>query len=199
MKAALILFVRNAVLGKVKTRIAKRVGEHEALMIYKNLLESTLNVALPVKGDKFIFYSDYIEEFDHVTFQFAKEKQEGEDLGLRMLNAFKKINMTHDKIILIGSDCPYISSPVLEEAFIALDDNEVVLGPAEDGGYYLIGMRRIVEEIFIGLPWSQSNLLDETVKILTALKIEYSLLKPLADIDTIEDWQQYQILKGTFK
>ena len=60
-------------------------------------------------------------------------------------------------------------------------------------------MRRIVEEIFIGLPWSQSNLLDETVKILTALKIEYSLLKPLADIDTIEDWQRFQILKGTFK
>jgi glycosyltransferase A (GT-A) superfamily protein (DUF2064 family) len=116
-----------------------------------------------------------------------------------MLNAFKKINLTYDKIILIGSDCPYISAPVLEEAFKALDDNEVVLGPAEDGGYYLIGMRRIVEEIFIGLPWSQSNLLDETVKILTALNIEYSLLKPLADIDTIEDWQRFQILKGTFK
>ncbi len=199
MKAALILFVRNAVLGKVKTRIANSVGDQEALAIYKKLLAFTLNVALPVEADKFVFYSDYIEEFDHVPAHYMKEKQEGEDLGIRMLNAFKKTNLTYDKIILIGSDCPYISSPVLEEAFKALDDNEVVLGPAEDGGYYLIGMRRIVEEIFIGLPWSQSNLLDETVKILTALKIEYSLLKPLADIDTIEDWQRFQILKGTFK
>ena len=118
----------------------------------------------------------------------TKFHQKGFDLGEKMQNSFKKgVFDGFEKIVLIGSDLPEISEKIINEAFEELDKNELVFGPAEDGGYYLIGMKKEHFFVFKNKPWSQENLLKETLKEVNKRGVSYSLLKELNDIDTFED------------
>ncbi|MEY8850148.1 TIGR04282 family arsenosugar biosynthesis glycosyltransferase [Psychroserpens sp. XS_ASV72] len=192
---ALMIFTRNPELGQCKTRLAKTIGDQAALDIYKHLLKHTAEVAKHVDADKHIFYSEMIIENDLWTKpHFFKQLQEGSDLGQRMQNAFDKLfDSGYKNIIIIGSDLMDLKANIIALAFENLQTNDVVIGPAEDGGYYLLGMKKRIPSIFKNKLWGTDSVLKDTLKDLQNLKIFQ--LKELNDIDTFEDLKPYHQLK----
>jgi len=182
----LIVFVKNIILGKVKTRLAKTIGDVGAFNIYYELFSITEKASQKVDVDRHIYFSDVIIpskwEGDN------KFVQEGEDLGIRMRNAFQNgFEEGYENVILIGSDLPNISKETIDTGFDALQNNDITFGPAEDGGYYLIGMSKMNTSIFENKPWSQSELLAVTLKQLKEQQQSVGFIKTLNDIDTFED------------
>ena len=185
-KNLLIIFVKNIILGKVKTRLAKTIGDAGAFRIYRELVAITKKQASNVKADRHIYFSDVIIPTGWE--QDEKFVQEGEDLGQKMKNAFQHgFNSGYEKIVLIGSDLPTISKEMIEHGFKDLETHDVVLGPASDGGYYLIGLSKMNTSVFNNKPWSQSSLLNVTLQQLSEQKRSISLLDTFNDIDTFED------------
>lgn len=186
---ALIIFVRNPELGKVKTRLAKGIGEEKALAVYKLLLSHTNEVTAPVNCQKFIFYTDVINPKDIWADQlYQKRNQQGNDLGERMKNAFQLLFAEgFKKTMIVGSDCYQLKTEMMEEAFLQLEENDVVLGPTFDGGYYLLAMKQPVLQIFQNKPWSTSEVTSQTIKDLKDLNLKYFLLEQLHDVDEAED------------
>jgi len=189
-KKLLIIFVKNIKLGKVKTRLAKTVGDDNAFKVYKALVEVTEKATSHLKVDKRIYFSDAI--IDEKWPNDYKAIQKGTDLGERMSHAFQDgFNDGYSEIVLIGSDLPNITKTVIHNGFRSLKQNNVVFGPAEDGGYYLVGMSKFHNCIFENKAWSTSNLLEATLADLKQEKIEVSLIETLNDIDIFEDLQAY--------
>jgi len=188
-KDALIVFVKNPLLGKVKTRLAQKIGLKNALRIYQKLLNHTLKIILPLTQDVIIYYSDEVIIDDMwAGRQFLKEKQTGIDLGDKMSNAFNHcFSKGYKKICIIGSDNLEITTEIIEQAFHVLNETDIVIGPAADGGYYLAGMKAQYSEIFKNKSWSTSRVLEETINDLKDQTLSYSLLKTLSDIDTYKD------------
>ena len=183
----ILIFTRNPELGKVKTRLAATIGDENALAIYIHLLEHTRKVVLETDFDKRILYSEEINTNDmwnnHL---FQKKLQFGKDLGVRMYNAFKEgFEDGYKKIVIIGSDLIALESKDIEEAIKELENHDVVIGPAEDGGYYLLGMKQIPDGIFQNKQWGTNTVLKDTLKDINKLK--YHLLQEKNDIDTFED------------
>jgi rSAM/selenodomain-associated transferase 1 len=137
------------------------------------------------------YFSDFIPET--VNTPIAKSfVQEGHDLGERMASAFAcSFELGMDKVVLIGTDCPSLQSEHLNQAFEALTHSDLVLGPATDGGYYLIGMKRRADYLFEGITWSTAEVLSQTLAVATAHGLHFTLLDELSDIDTQEDWECY--------
>lgn len=187
MKSALIVFQKNPVLRKVKTRLANKIGDEAALKVYEALVEITNQSVKNCRADSFIFFSDFIPNLPpNTSNQFRI--QSGADLGGRMRNAFQEVfEMGYDSICIIGSDCPLISGEVLDLAFNQLHTNDVILGPAKDGGYYLLGMKRLVPELFEGINWSTDGVQAETLEKAQNLSLSVSKLPEFYDIDTVED------------
>ena len=186
IKSLVIVFAKNQVEGTVKTRLARSIGNFAALEVYKELLKITEEATSELPVDTWIYYSN---EIDHSQWPQAEKRiQQGDDLGLRMKNAFNDaFSANYQQVVLIGSDLPDMSSTIILQAFDALSTHEAVFGPAEDGGYYLIGLNGIIDSLFINKPWSQPHLLKETLNELDRLKHSYVQLPFLNDIDTIED------------
>jgi len=191
--SALIIFQKNAIVGKVKTRLAATVGDERAFEIYNWLTSYTHQVAKGTKVDKFIFYSDFIPDeaaHEHPGYRF--EIQSGADLGERMQHAFSALfEDGYSNVVIIGTDCPDLKVSDLTNAFFILGQNDLVLGPARDGGYYLLGMRRFFPALFREIPWSTPRVLELTLDIADDLKLDYEFLKIHSDVDTFEDWQQF--------
>ena len=188
-KSALIIFVRNPVLGKVKTRIAATVGSEKALKIYKRLLEHTHSITQNIMIDKYIFYADYINHDDIWENEiYNKELQSGMELGERMKNAFGFLfEKGYNAVGIIGSDCYDLTEQTLSGAFGKLATTRVVIGPAKDGGYYFIGMSSFEPQLFDNKNWSSSTVLQQTVEQLNDLGIEHHQLITLSDVDERED------------
>lgn len=188
-KNLLLIFVKNPEKGTVKTRLAKTVGHEKALNTYLKLLDYTIEVAEKVEAKKQIWYSLFADNSDGLGGPgFEKKVQHGENLGIRMSAAFKQgFNDGFKKILIIGSDCPGISAEIIENGYDRLDRQDVVIGPSEDGGYYLIGSNKFIPEIFNEIPWSTENVYPETIRVLKNKSLSYSLLPVLNDIDTEED------------
>ena len=194
-KTLLIIFVKNIKLGKVKTRLAKTIGNEGAFQVYKHLVEITEKATDKLNSEKHIYFSDVIIE--EKWLKTSKFVQKGADLGEKMQNAFEKgFDDGFEKIILIGSDLPDISAKIIENGFAQLDNYEVVFGPAEDGGYYLVGMTKKHYSIFTDKQWSTENLLTATLTELKENQIGVSLLKTLNDIDTIDDLKKSSLNKA---
>lgn len=195
-KNLIIIFVRNPKLGKVKTRLAASIGAEMALKTYTLLLEHTAKVTHQVKSDKMVFYSENIEKNDLWTpYKCLKVKQSAGDLGKRMAHAFDQaFTMGYKKIIMIGSDVFSLRSKHLETAFSALQNHDVVLGPATDGGYFLLGLKRLIPSLFSNKKWGESSVLKATLGDLKNYNVQ--LIEPLNDIDTFEDLKKEpQLLK----
>ncbi len=195
MKEALIIFVRKPELGKVKTRIAASVGNEAALTIYKKLLQHTHQTTLPLSCDKFVFYADAIDDNDLWNDGYQKWLQADGVLGTGMKAAFTHLfEKGYNRICIIGSDCYELITTIIEQAFYLLSKHEIVLGPAKDGGYYLLGMRDSVKNIFTGIEWSTDKVLEQTLLHIQENKHSYLLLEELKDVDTIDDvpgeWKQ---------
>ena len=190
-KEVVLVFQKNEVLGKVKTRLASRMGDLRALEIYRHLIQSTYFVLEDVLAPVWTYYSDFIPET--INPPIAKSfVQEGQDLGERMANAFaRSFESGMEKVVLIGTDCPTLQSQHLNQAFEALTHSDLVLGPATDGGYYLIGMKRKADYLFEGISWSSAEVLSQTLAVASANGLDFTLLDELSDIDTQEDWERY--------
>ena len=190
-KNLLLVFTRNPALGKVKTRLAKTVGDKTALEIYTFLLERTRDIAAKVSADKAVYYSVKVRENDIWDASiFQKHQQVGEDLGIRMLHAFKNgFKAGYEKVMIIGSDLYDLTAETIENAFIALENNEVVIGPAEDGGYYLLGMNSLEEKIFKNKDWGTETVRKDTLEDLKDKKV--FLLGELNDVDVFEDIEHH--------
>jgi rSAM/selenodomain-associated transferase 1 len=192
MKAAnaLIVFVKNPVPGKVKTRLAASVGHEVATLIYKQLVSFTGKVASASGYPVHIYYSDFIPEKNYLIDPCASRRlQRGKDIGEKMANAIADQLLRHKKVVLIGSDCGEISSQILHHAFGRLSVADVVLGPARDGGYYLVGMKARYTSIFKGIEWSTPGVLNQTISNALHLGIDLALLAELGDVDTYKDWE----------
>lgn len=189
MKTALIIFVRNPVLGKVKTRLAASVGEQKALQVYQQLLLHTRDITIDLPCDRFVFYADFINEADIWSApEFNKRLQQGDDLGKRMQHAFEELFAAgFDKVAIIGSDCYQLTGDIIVDAFTTLQRADVVIGPAGDGGYYLLAMQQMIPEIFEEIPWSTPVVLSKTMAILQHRQYKTALLKELNDVDEEKD------------
>jgi len=171
MKSLLIVFAKNPILGKVKTRIAKTLGDKVALDIYKALLLKTKEEVA----------SDI---WDNIATE--KKVQKGKNLGERMYNAFSEgFKFGYNKICIIGTDLWDIKSEEINNAFTTLEKNEIVIGPANDGGYYLLGLKKLVKKIFQNKNWGESDVLSDTLNDLKENIIK--LLPPKNDIDFEKD------------
>ena len=189
IKELLLIFVKNPQKGNVKTRLAKTVGDNQALAVYQALLEHTHRITAPMDRPRQVWYSNTIDTNDcWEQGSFDKRQQSGDNLGERMQHAFQQ-SFNHDfqKVVLIGSDCAQLTQAVIDQAFTALDDNDVVIGPSEDGGYYLLGMRRFFGDLFAGIEWSTPTVFEETVGRVQSQGRSLELLPTLNDIDTEED------------
>ncbi|WP_242928683.1 TIGR04282 family arsenosugar biosynthesis glycosyltransferase [Pontibacter vulgaris] len=188
-KRLLLLFVRNPELGKVKTRLAATVGPETALEIYLHLLQHTRSVTEKLSVDKAVYYSDKVELQDMWPDKvYQKKLQPAGDLGEKMAAAFEKaFTEGYTSVVIIGSDCQQLTQEIIERAFEELKSHAVVIGPALDGGYYLLGMNRLYPELFRNKHWSTKQVFPETIEDLQRLHVNYTLLPHLSDVDYLED------------
>ena len=191
MKKKLVIFAKNPVEGQVKTRISNMIGTGKALQVYNYLFEQTLDAVsiLPENIEVTIFFSDNFEdELYNSKRPFNQQIQSGKDLGERMSNAFlEEFKSFIGKVCLIGTDIKGLDNIIIEEAFDYLEENDIVLGPASDGGYYLIGMKQYYPEIFRDIEMGKSSVLKETIERIKLSELKFTLLPILSDVDEFED------------
>ena len=199
---ALIIFVKNLIEGHVKTRLAKTLGNDAAMDIYKQLIKNTHDKIQSLEIDKIIFYSDFIEDDIWENDLFQKEIQEGNDLGERMKNAFKSLSAgqtgsftaRYKKVVIVGTDCPGINKHILSDAFLKLNNFDIVIGPATDGGYYLLGMKKEHSFLFQDIEWSTDKVFQQTIELCNRNHLSYFLLPKLSDIDEEKDLKHFENL-----
>lgn len=192
MKKALIIFVRHPEIGKVKTRLAATLGDDAAVFIYKKLLQHTLETSQVITADKFVFYAGALIEDDMWTGAgYFKMQQADGDLGLRMCAAVEAVLAKgYSKVCIIGSDCFELSPGIVEDAFTALEESDLVIGPANDGGYYLLGMKQLHSSLFQEKNWSTNSVLNDTLKTTGELNLTFTQLPLLNDVDEARDVPQ---------
>ena len=192
----LILFVRNPVLGKVKTRLAVSIGDEQALRVYKLLLNHTHTITAGLNCTKYVYYADDVISIDLWNKgNFKKAGQSGNDLGDRMFNAFQSaFNDGYLKVVIIGSDCYQLNTNLIIDAFESLSQNDAVIGPAEDGGYYLLGLTKLIPAIFSGKKWSSNSVCSDTIADLENMSLSYTRLPQLNDVDEAADLERSNIL-----
>lgn len=195
-KQALIVFLKAPEAGKVKTRLAADTGAEKALKVYETLISLTLQRARGfAKAQTFLFLAGKESWKPENSSGFKIRRQRGSDLGERMKNAFiQLLNEGFDSVCIIGSDCPEITVADLDSAFSALDAVDIVIGPARDGGYYLIGMKEDQTNVFDLEAWSHSDVLEETMRIIRKKKLSYAQLRQLSDLDDITDYNRMKHL-----
>lgn len=196
----LLVFSKAAVPGKVKTRLAKDIGDEAACEIHKLLVDRTLDTGSQSQfSDKELwctpdlsdpFLNDVAEPYG-----FSMRVQDGADLGERMSNALTDALKTHLWAVLVGTDCPALTACDLDEVSQALaSGTEVAIGPALDGGYYLIGLTEPVPELFSGVSWGQSSVLETTRHKVGQLGLSSKEFNEYRDIDYLKDILEYRDL-----
>ena len=195
---ALLVFAKTPKPGKVKTRLLAAVSAEVAAALHAACIADTLRLARKMRGcDAFLFGgggTSYFRKLVRERGIGARGRvlpQRGAELGARMENAFQKcFAMGYREVVVIGTDTPWMGVERVRRAFAVLKTSDVVIGPAEDGGYYLLGMRRMVKEIFRGIPWSTERVLELTLKKIAALKLRKRLLRRDFDLDRPEDLER---------
>ena len=181
-KNLIIILTKNPELGKGKSRLAATVGKENALVVFKELIKHTAFITQELECDKWVLFSDYLGDNDYFEDSiYTKGLQEGNDLGERMRNAFvKATDMSYDKVMMIGSDCYQLTKSELEKGFKILDSNDFVFGPAEDGGYYLIGTTTTFTKVFDNKTWSTKTVLYEAIRDVENADLSFGELATLS-------------------
>ena len=190
MPNTLLIFVKNPILGQVKSRLAADIGEEKALTVYRDLIEKTRKETVQLTDVRhLLYYSDFINKYDEWSSDFFEKRLQSKgDLGDKMQKAFQESN--DDKMIIIGSDCYDLQKEHIEKAFDKLNSIDIVIGPANDGGYYLLGMKKLYPELFEGVDWSTEKVLTQTLDKIKSLNLSVGFLEELVDLDTLRDLQQ---------
>lgn len=194
MKQALIIFAKNLISGQVKTRLAAAIGNDMAVKVYRGLLQYTASITSFLPVDKIVFYSNHVNKQDVWENEvFKKELQSGNDLGERMKNAFiYAFEQGNKEVAIIGTDCFELTPAIIMNGFAYLKNNDVVIGPANDGGYYLLAMKQTHCQLFCNIEWSTKNVLETTLEICSQLNLSFHQLPRLTDIDTVHDLNEEQ-------
>ncbi len=189
MKKALLIFAKNPTYGHVKTRLAVTIGNDLALAVYQHLLRYTSSITNDLPVEKIVFYSNAIEEHDTWNNEvYKKQVQSGHDLGERMQSAFiYAFEEGNKEVVIIGTDCLELTSAIIMNAFTGLKNNDVVIGPASDGGYYLLAMKQMHHQLFHNIKWSTNEVLKQTLAICKNENLLVYQLQELSDIDTEND------------
>ena len=195
----LIVFLKAPRAGTVKTRIAQTAGEQRALNIYTEMVERVLESVRDLPNVELRFAPD--DARDDVQpwrrEHWSAQPQGPGDLGERLQRAFADAFAGGaERVVIIGSDCPEVRAGDVRTAWKELRSHDVVVGPAIDGGYWLIGLRAPQPELFHGIPWSSEQVLGETLARAKSLKLRMQLLRILTDIDTEADWNAYVRERG---
>ncbi len=186
---ALIIFARKPELGKAKTRLAATVGNKKALEIYFRLLTHTKLITENLPCDKYVFLTH--EQDDNFWNGFNAEIQKDETLGEKMQHAFSLLfKKGYENVLIIGTDCPGITTEIVADGFKKLKTQDVVIGPAEDGGYYLLGMNKLQTDLFKDISWSSERVRQQTIDKLKKQNLTHSLLPTLNDVDEEKDVPQ---------
>jgi|GEM_PF-390446 len=196
MKNAIGIFCKFPEEGKVKTRLAEDIGDKKAVEVYKKLVQHSIDCCYSkAKFADLVVLFDPPEKFnDFIGWLSQKHyylEQAKGDLGARLEEASTALLSSHYHIALIGSDCYNLSEELLRRTFDLLEKKDLVIGPAEDGGYYLIAFKAHHKELFENIKWSTASVLESTLKKAKSLKLEYHLLPKLSDIDTLDDLKKY--------
>ncbi|GIW47976.1 MAG: hypothetical protein KatS3mg078_1853 [Deltaproteobacteria bacterium] len=200
-KQVLIVFLKYPEPGRVKTRLARDIGWKNASLIYSEIAQSVIGKVSKSSEYETLIFFDPPEKKEDVRRWLKNANlnllpQEGNPLGERMLNAFEKaFSLGAKSAVIIGTDCMEVSDKTVLEAFQALREVDAVLGPARDGGYYLLGVNRAFPWIFKDIKWSTSLVLSQTIKKIEEKKLRFKLLKTLTDIDTVRDLSKELLLK----
>ena len=190
----LVIMAKAPELGKVKTRLAASFGDEEALKIYKKLLNYTLRESNCALWESIVYFTGKADS-EVNTYDFSIATQTGENLGNRMDNAFKaEFKNGAERVAMIGTDCAGLTLGHIERAFGMLKLHDLVLGPANDGGYYLIAMNQPHSELFQNVPWSSEHVLEITKEIAEENHLSMGFLEELVDVDTESDLESYQWL-----
>ncbi|MDQ3388288.1 MAG: TIGR04282 family arsenosugar biosynthesis glycosyltransferase [Gemmatimonadota bacterium] len=188
---AVIVFVRAPRAGTVKTRLAASIGDEAALRVYRRLAERAVSEATASGAVVLVRFTpaDAGEELRKWLGDQPVFLPQGEgELGARMERAFTEAFAEgYSRVVIVGSDLPDLSAELLRRAFVALERAEAVVGPALDGGYYLLGLRESLPEIFRGVPWSTVEVLACTLRALGEQGITPVILETLGDVDEAED------------
>ena len=195
------VFCKAPILGLVKTRLAKSVGEERALQIYQELVKRTREALHPFGNVSWVYTPNNADSCARVKDwmdrpEWIMQPQSEGDLGERLLGGFDSALAKMRGAIAIGTDCPWINSNDIQTAIQTLESggaDQLVLGPATDGGYWLIGMNQLHPELFQNIPWSNDNTLEATIKRARELKLQIELLRKLSDVDNENDWNKWQI------
>lgn len=196
-KRAVIMFSRLPIVGEVKSRMSPHLTPPQAMELQRYFLMDLFEMLEPMKidCDLFLFYTgsqDIALFSDIVPKRYVCLEQKGKDLGERMCRAFKRIfDQGYENVILVGSDIPHLTRETLENAFSQLKIYDMVLGPTVDGGYYLIGMNQLDNEVFNGQNWGNSSVFENTKRTIKRLGYSVGLTKAYLDLDDIEDIRQY--------
>ena len=190
-----LVFCKNQIIGKVKSRLALKIGQKKAFLIYSELVDKTASIVNSLSSEVHVYYSDYIEEND--KFDSSKIKkfiQKGNNLGDRIINALNISFKNFSPVVVIGSDLWKLEISDIEDTFRILKNKNVVIGPSNDGGYYLIGMNYLDTKIFENKNWGQESVLNDTIRDIDD-KTKIHLLDEKTDIDTYDDLCQFPDLK----
>jgi rSAM/selenodomain-associated transferase 1 len=186
----LAVFLKAPRLGEVKTRLAAEIGDRHALRLYRVLAARTLTAVRAAGLEAIVWYSPPDArtemEFWLGAATWELRPQVAGDLGARLAAAASAVPRGHPWMA-IGADCPTLTAPVLREACTQLERAGLVIGPAHDGGYYLIGGRTPLPDIFTGMPWGTERVLAETRARLTRISAAWHELPTLRDVDTVDD------------
>lgn len=194
----LLLLAKYPQVGQVKTRLAQDVGNEAATEIYRELVEKIVDQCRSSDYQFHLHFSPKECEFDFKQWLPDLDRYEAQvagDLGMKLIHGFESsFSQGAQKVLTIGGDCPEVDHNLILEAFQTLENNDIVIGPAYDGGYYLIGMKKMIPELFQNIQWSTSKVFDQTKTKIQALGLSLNFLRILSDIDTQEDWLKLNLL-----
>jgi len=187
-EGALIIFQKKPESGKVKTRLAKTIGNKKAVEVYDYLLKHTHQQVARLDIAVFVYFEREVQPEFLLKRKYYGSLQSNGNLGNRMKNAFDEVmGKGYQSVLIIGTDCLEISPDLLRKALQALESNDLVIGPAHDGGYYLLGMNKLHPTLFEGMNWSTPTVFDDTMKAAAELGLKVEVLQRLSDIDVYED------------
>ncbi|MDY0292652.1 MAG: TIGR04282 family arsenosugar biosynthesis glycosyltransferase [Desulfuromonadaceae bacterium] len=201
-RCAVIVMTRYPEAGQVKTRLIETLGEHGAANLHKRMAEHTMSTLQPLHdietADLFVFFNggsnEQMQRWLGSSFEY--QPQQGSNLGEKMVNSFKHIfNTGYNRAVILGTDCPDIEGATVVQALKYLRSADLVLGPAEDGGYYLLGLNQTIPQLFEGIEWGSDRVLAQTTQQAKQQNLSIEYLHPLRDIDTPADLES---IRGTF-
>ena len=193
-KNLVIVFCKNFLHGQVKTRLANSIGDSCALKVYRLLVDKTISVLKGIEEDVVVFHSDFVPNNEDWSFTIHQKIQVGNDLGNRMKNAFKwGFKMNYKNICIVGTDLWNVEKNIFKKTFKSLKKHDIVFGPTVDGGYYLLGLKKLNVSIFNIKSWGSSKVLEDSINQIDCNNSVF-FLPELNDIDTKEDLDKHEDL-----